>query len=103
MEIKEAVEQLKSLQENRRSFLEDDAEHDSIFMQDYEAIETVLAELEKYENKIILTDEEYRKVIDEAQKDCVPNDKISEKIEYLKLNCGHAFVIDTLEDLLKEE
>lgn len=30
-------------------------------------------------------------------------DKISEKIEYLKLNCGNSFVIDALEDLLKEE
>ena len=33
----------------------------------------------------------------------IHKDKISEKIEYLKLNCGHAFVIDALEDLLKEE
>ena len=29
--------------------------------------------------------------------------KIKEKLEYLKLNCGNSFVIDALEDLLKEE
>lgn len=39
----------------------------------------------------------------ECPKNSISKDKISEKIEYLKLNCGHAFVIDALEDLLKEE
>ena len=59
-----------------------------IIRKELNAYHTVLAELdrlqkenERYENKIILSDEEYRKVIDEAQKDCVSKDKIRKKIE----------------------
>lgn len=47
-----------------------------------EEIELLQKEKEKYKNKIIfLDDEEYRKVIDNAQKDCVSKDKIRKKIE----------------------
>ena len=51
MKLEEAIKQLKSLQEDRKSFIEDEAEHDSIFMQDFEAIETVLQELEKLQKE----------------------------------------------------
>lgn len=47
MKLEEAINQLISLQEDRKSFMEDEEEKDSIFMQDYKAIETVLSELER--------------------------------------------------------
>lgn len=103
------------------------------------AIETVIAELhamqnlldekndeleylqkenERYENKIILSDEEYRRVIDAAQKDCISKDKIREKIEELSKGYSKSLrsksstweksfkikaQIDILQDLLKDE
>lgn len=96
MELKEAIEILKSLQLDRKSFIEDEAEHNSIFMQDYEAIETVLQALDN----------------------SISKDKIKEKIEELKeatqealSECGSAskeFTIcvyqeAVLEELLKGE
>jgi hypothetical protein len=67
----------------------------------YQAEIVVLQELEHLQKE----NEEYSKQLDldYVDKNFVSKDKIREKIEYLKLNCGHAFVIDALEDLLKEE
>lgn len=82
--------------------LESDEIYANLKKIEIEALETVIAELhamqnlldekneelvflhkenEIYENKIILSDEEYRRVIEEAQKDCVSKDKIRKKIE----------------------
>ena len=46
MNISEAKDQLESLKIDRKSFLENDAEHDEMFLKDIEAIETVLQALE---------------------------------------------------------
>lgn len=62
MELEEAKLQLLSLKKDRESFIQNDKDHDYIFLKDIEAIETVLQELE---NRI-------------------PRKKIKEKIEELK-------------------
>lgn len=105
-----------------------------IGLSNQKAIRSMLEELDRlqkeneiYENKIILSDEEYRRVIDEAQKDCVQKDKIKELIvkwkpklketdkkveeaitqeERVVLKCIGIRIderIKTLESLLKEE
>lgn len=65
-------------------------------------------ELEKENKKYIvkLTDEEYRRVIEAAQKDCVPKSLIKEKIEELKEiadedNQDEYIKIQVLQDLLE--
>lgn len=75
-----------------------------------EELDRLQKENEKYECKIILSDEEYRKLIDEAQKDCINKDKIREKIEERKqwlssqdVSYEDDYVLEVLQDLLKEE
>ena len=46
MELKKAKLQLLSLKKDRESFIQNDKDHDYIFLKDIEAIETVLQELE---------------------------------------------------------
>lgn len=46
MEVEKAIKRLQNMQEDRKSFAEDEQEMNSIFMEDYEAIETVLNELQ---------------------------------------------------------
>lgn len=102
MEIKEAIKQLESLKEDRKNFLENDPEHDEIFLEDIEAIDTVLQALEKLqeENKKLktknrtqkqltervreVTTEQVVSTIEEFEKDYISKDKIKEKIEELK-------------------
>ena len=65
MKLEEAIEQLKSLQDDRKSFIEDETEHNSIFMQDYEAIDTVLNYIEHLQKE----NEELRKEIEWLKED----------------------------------
>lgn len=51
MKIEEAINQLRDLQEDRKSFMADEEEKDSVFVQDYEAIEAVLSELERLQKE----------------------------------------------------
>lgn len=91
MELKEAIEILKSLQLDRKSFIEDEVEHDSIFMQDYEAIDTVLQALEelqeengKYRSGELLTANQVKSFEEITKKYYIHKDKIKEKIEEIK-------------------
>lgn len=52
MTTEQAKEQLKSLKADRESFIQNDKEHDKVFLDDIEAIETVLSMLEE-QDKII--------------------------------------------------
>lgn len=132
-EAKERLLELARISEEGAKLHPEDSE---MFLTDKEAIETVIAELhamqnlldekneeiellqkenERYENKIILSDEEYRRVIDAAQKDCVSKDKIREKIKEIyedKFNKYYDMFLEQrdiektigiLKDLLKEE
>ena len=51
MKLLEAKERLESLREDRKSFLENDPEHDEIFLEDIEAIDTVLQSLEDFQEE----------------------------------------------------
>ena len=105
MELEESKERLLELARISEEGAKLHPEDSEMFLTDKEAIETVIAELhamqnlldekndeleylqkenERYENKIILSDKEYRRVIDAAQKDCVSKDKIREKIKRLE-------------------
>ena len=115
MKLEEAIKQLKSLQED---IIEDEVEHDSIFMQDYEAIETVLQELEKLQKEneklkeIDLTTVHIKGVCDEKER---WRNKIKEKIKEVdSRECDDVFdlqafmyeqeaIIEELEELLKGE
>lgn len=52
MTTEQAKEQLKSLKADRENFIQNDKEHDKVFLDDIEAIETVLSILEE-QDKII--------------------------------------------------
>ena len=52
MTKEQVIEQLKSLKADRESFIQNDKEHDKFFLDDIEAIETVLSILEE-RDKII--------------------------------------------------
>ena len=52
MTKEQVIEQLKSLKADRESFIQNDKEHDKVFLDDIEAIETVLSMLEE-QDKII--------------------------------------------------
>ena len=52
MTKEQIIEQLKSLKADRESFIQNDKEHDKFFLDDIEAIETVLSMLEEQEYKI---------------------------------------------------
>lgn len=52
MTTEQAKEQLKSLKADRENFIQNDKEHDKVFLDDIEAIETVLSMLEE-QDKII--------------------------------------------------
>ncbi len=65
-EVEEAIKQLESLKLDRESFLENDKEHDEVYLKDIKAIEIVL-------NYI---------------KDSTPNSVIREKKEELKSKSG---------------
>lgn len=51
MFLSEAIKQLESLKEDRKSFLENDTEHDEIFLKDIEAIDVVLRKIDKLKRK----------------------------------------------------
>ena len=52
MTKEQVIEQLKSLKADRESFIQNDKEHDKFFLDDIEAIETVLSMLEEQEYKL---------------------------------------------------
>jgi len=52
MTKEQVIEQLKSLKADRESFIQNDKEHDKVFLDDIEAIETILSMLEE-QDKII--------------------------------------------------
>lgn len=113
MELKEAIEILKKMQDwykkGNMSTTIESSELESICIV-LQALEGLQEEHELYKDKIVLlSDEEYRKVIDAAQKDCISKDKIKEKIEKVKENYEEGYAIanqgklDILEELLKGE
>ncbi len=87
MELEKAIKQLKSLQEDRKSFIEDEEEHDSIFMQDFEAIETVLQALEDYKKNLYRVNDENAKLIvlihdlQQQLENSIPKEVVEKKIE----------------------
>lgn len=80
MNLKEAIKQLESLKEDRKSFLENDAEHDEMFLKDIEAINTVLQALEDKD-----LDEANIRADAMLDMDKIWRNKIKEKIEELKV------------------
>ena len=68
--LKEAKAQLLSLKEDRKSFIQNDKEHDDIFLQDINAINIILQALEDKE-KIINEMAEYLAIV----RDCPNEDK----------------------------
>jgi hypothetical protein len=57
MTKEQVIEQLKSLKADRESFIQNDKEHDKFFLDDIEAIETVLSILEEQDKIIDLMSE----------------------------------------------
>lgn len=109
MELKEAVEQLKSLKESLESSIGDANDLDDIFVQDVEGIKTVLQELERLQKEneelkeIDLTTVHIKGVCDERER---WRNKIREKIKKHRRDLYsnvERYVADELEDLLKEE
>ena len=80
MNLKEDIKQLESLKEDRKSFLENDAEHDEMFLKDIEAINTVLQALEDKD-----LDEANIRADAMLDMDKIWRNKIKEKIEELKV------------------
>lgn len=58
MTKEQVIEQLKSLKADRESFIQNDKEHDKVFLDDIEAIETVLSMLEQQDRVIDLMSEQ---------------------------------------------
>lgn len=52
MTKEEAIEQLKSLRADRESFIQNEGEHDKVFLEDIKAIETILSMLEEKEKEL---------------------------------------------------
>lgn len=71
MFLSEAIKQLESLKEDRKSFLENDTEHDEIFLKDIEAIDTVLHELKKLNTLRIELQDSYDTYSELTDSDCV--------------------------------
>lgn len=131
-EIEKAIKQLESLKLDRESFLENDKEHDEIYLKDIQAIETVLNYIKELEEDKKIT--ELTKIscctaqncgaLENAIKEGLENDKlkkdladstpnsvIREKIKELKNKSGgNVFHIQQtinaeirlLEEILKE-
>lgn len=80
MELKEAIEILLDFKWRDVAWGKMDEAIDTVI----QTLEELQEEHELYKDKIVLlSDEEYRKVIDAAQKDCISKDKIKEKIKEL--------------------
>lgn len=60
MTKEQVIEQLKSLKADRESFIQNDKEHDKVFLDDIEAIETVLSILEEQDKIIDLMADDIR-------------------------------------------
>lgn len=100
MFLSEAIKQLESLKEDRKSFLENDAEHDEIFLKDIEANEKL--------KEIDLTTVYIKGACDEKER---WRNKIKEKVEEIKTNSSQAdnsyfmndYKLEILEELLEGE
>ncbi len=92
MFLNEAIEQLKDLKRDRESFLENNSEHDEIFLKDIEAIDAVLQVLEQpIPKKIIAPGRRGKKntyefglVVGTKRERDYWESKIKEKIEEIK-------------------
>ena len=103
MKLKKAIKRLQDMQKDRKKFAEDEQEINSIFMEDYEAIEAVLSELERLQeeneglkiqrnaepillkNRMYFIDSEaYRDAIETMRDNYIPKQRIKDKIEYLE-------------------
>lgn len=103
MKLKKAIKRLQGMQKDRKKFAEDEQEMNSIFMEDYEAIEAVLSELERLQeeneglkiqrnaepillkNRMYFIDSEaYRDAIETMRENYIPKQRIKDKIEELK-------------------
>lgn len=98
MKLEEAVMQLKDLQKDRKSFMSDKEEKDSIFMQDYEAIEIILSELERLQEykrlseltKIACCSAQNCGALNNAIREGIENQKLKKEIEQLKIELDNA-------------
>lgn len=64
MSINEAIEQLKDLKLDRESFINNNTEHDNVFIKDIKAIDIVLQALEEYK-EIAITEKSKRILLEE--------------------------------------
>ena len=117
MELKEAIRVLNDWNKAEEWAIKDtDYRHKDVYIERKEAIETVLQVLTIPDNKDVcfvgggrtkgrtLTRTfEFGLIVGTKRERVYWEDKIKEKIEYKKLNCGNSFVIDELEELLKGE
>ena len=112
MKLLEAKERLESLREDRKSFLENDTEHDEIFLEDIEAIDTVLQALEDFQEEKELARksliensniaDERNDLLLEVQKLKKENEELKDRNKILE-NCKYANGFEIKKAKLEEE
>lgn len=100
--IEEDIKQLRSLKLDRESFLQNDTEHDEIYLKDIRAIENILADRKRLLDKA----NKYDSLIEKLQDKLIEEkEKISYYDEYIRLNMlekVNVDIVDSRIDILQE-